>query len=99
MRNPLVMEKKISLRLDVKLVERLQDFADRERVPVSYVLRHLVIRFLEDHRRGLQTRPAGGVPLGGGCSGGRRAGATELCYGRRARWPLCGLRALPSFPC
>jgi hypothetical protein len=40
--------KKISLRLDGELVERLQDYASRERVPVSYVLRHLVLRFLSD---------------------------------------------------
>lgn len=41
------MGKKISLRLDTDLVERLEDYALRERVPVSFVLRHLVIRFLE----------------------------------------------------
>jgi len=40
--------KKLSLRLDTELVERLQDYADRERVPVSFVLRHLVLRFLSD---------------------------------------------------
>jgi len=39
-------EKKISFRLDTDLVNGLQSFADRERVPLSYVLRHLVIRFL-----------------------------------------------------
>ncbi len=38
--------RKISLRLDVDLVDDLQAFADRERVPVSFVLRHLVLRFL-----------------------------------------------------
>ena len=42
------MGKKLSLRLDCELVERLQDYASRERVPVSYVLRHLVLRFLSD---------------------------------------------------
>jgi hypothetical protein len=41
-------DKKLSLRLDGELVERLQDYASRERVPVSYVLRHLVLRFLSD---------------------------------------------------
>ena len=41
-------EKKISLRLDGELVERPQDYAGRERVPVSHVLRHLVLRFLSD---------------------------------------------------
>jgi hypothetical protein len=39
-------DKKLSLRLDSELVERLQDYASRERVPVSYVMRHLVLRFL-----------------------------------------------------
>jgi hypothetical protein len=38
--------RKISLRLDVDLAERLQFYADQERVPVSQVLRHLVLRFL-----------------------------------------------------
>lgn len=38
--------KKLSLRLDGDLVERLEDYASRERVPVSWVLRHLVLRFL-----------------------------------------------------
>jgi hypothetical protein len=41
-------DKKLSLRLDGELVDRLQDYASRERVPVSYVLRHLVLRFLSD---------------------------------------------------
>lgn len=39
-------ERKISLRLDVELADGLQAFANRERVPLSQVLRHLVIRFL-----------------------------------------------------
>jgi hypothetical protein len=46
--NPVSMGKKISLRLDTELVERLEDYAGRERVPVSYVLRHLLMRFLSD---------------------------------------------------
>ena len=54
------MERKISLRLDVELADRLQDHADRERVPVSYVLRHLVIRFLSDPSRDVK-RPAPSV--------------------------------------
>lgn len=40
------MHRKISLRLDTELADRLQDRADRERVPVSYLLRHLVLRLL-----------------------------------------------------
>ena len=38
-------EKKISLRLDSLLAEKLEDYASHERVPVSFVLRHLVLRF------------------------------------------------------
>ncbi len=45
------LDKKISLRLDSALVDELQNYASRERVPVSFVVRHLVIRFLEDQRR------------------------------------------------
>jgi hypothetical protein len=51
--------KKLSLRLDLELVERLQDYADQERVPVSYVLRHLVLRFLSDPKKATdRPRPA-----------------------------------------
>jgi hypothetical protein len=39
--------KKITLRLDDRLCAKLQDFADQERVPVSSVMRHLVIRFFD----------------------------------------------------
>jgi hypothetical protein len=42
----LKQEKKISLRLDIDLAERLQERADDDRVPVSFILRHLVLRFL-----------------------------------------------------
>jgi hypothetical protein len=41
------MHRKISLRLDAELANRLQYRADQERVPVSCLLRHLVLRFLE----------------------------------------------------
>jgi predicted transcriptional regulator len=47
--------KKITVRLDDDLVEGLQEFADKERVPVSQVIRHLVLRFL---------RPPPAVPAG-----------------------------------
>lgn len=40
------MHRKISLRLDSDLAERLQMRADRERVPVSHLLRHLILRLL-----------------------------------------------------
>ena len=48
----LIKEKKLSLRLDVGLADRLQGRADRERVPVSYLLRHLVVRFLGEPQEG-----------------------------------------------
>ncbi|TSK07924.1 MAG: hypothetical protein FPO08_01020 [Geobacter sp.] len=41
------MHRKISLRLDADLADRLQMRADRERVPVSCLLRHLVVRLLD----------------------------------------------------
>lgn len=43
-----VMLTKISLRLDIDLIDRLQVRANHERVPVSYILRHLVLRYLGD---------------------------------------------------
>lgn len=58
------MEKKVSLRLDPEIVERLQDYAGRERVPVSHVLRHLVLRFLSDPTKETHRTPPArpGVP-------------------------------------
>ena len=38
-------DKKISLRLDSELADKLENYAVNERVPVSFVLRHLVLRF------------------------------------------------------
>lgn len=57
-------DKKLSLRLDWELAERLQDYASRERVPVSYVLRHLVLRFLSDPTKETHRNPPvrAGVP-------------------------------------
>jgi hypothetical protein len=52
MDNQLKTGKKISLRLDTFLADRLQDCADRERVPVSYLLRHLVLRFVNEPASG-----------------------------------------------
>lgn len=57
--------KKISLRLDYDLAERLEDYAARERVPVSFVLRHLVIRFLERPVPTPDLSPPGGAALTG----------------------------------
>ena len=56
------LDKKISLRLDGRLCEKLQDFASRERVPVSSVVRHLVLRFF-DGKQSPSTAPfLGPVP-------------------------------------
>lgn len=41
--------RKITVRLGDDLIEGLQAFADQERVSVSQVLRHLVLRFLSAH--------------------------------------------------
>lgn len=57
------MHRKISLRLDAELADRLQDRADRERVPVSYLLRHLVLRLLgEPQASGVAPSPAAPSP-------------------------------------
>jgi hypothetical protein len=57
--NMLNLHKKVSLRLDPELSERLHLYASRERVPVSHVLRHLVLRFLsESPKVGGQASPA-----------------------------------------
>lgn len=48
--SPFLKTKKISLRLDRPLAERLQARADRDRIPVSYLLRHLVLRFLGESK-------------------------------------------------
>ena len=45
--NRLNLDKKITLRLDGVLVDRLQARAVRQRVPLSYILRNMVIRYLE----------------------------------------------------
>jgi hypothetical protein len=59
MQNQVSMGKKLTFRLDTALVERLELHADRERVPVSYVLRHLVLRFLScKTENALQNPPA-----------------------------------------
>jgi hypothetical protein len=79
------MEKKISLRLDVELVDGLQAFADRERVPLSYVLRHLVLRFLRpDPSAALR----GWAPLG--------EVSTQEKAGRQSRFAAEGAEARRS---
>ncbi|GFO63241.1 hypothetical protein GMPD_11600 [Geomonas paludis] len=52
------MHRKISLRLDADLADRLQLRADRERVPVSCLLRHLVVRLLDGSEVTEKTAPA-----------------------------------------
>jgi uncharacterized protein (UPF0335 family) len=72
------MDKKVSLRLDAGIVDRLQAYADKERVPVSYVLRHLVIRFLAG-----PPAPCAGVPALGQIPGDRSRFAPEQADTRR----------------
>jgi hypothetical protein len=52
------MHRKISLRLDADLADRLQLRADRERVPVSCLLRHLVVRLLDGSQVTEKASPA-----------------------------------------
>lgn len=79
--NPVSMGKKISLRLDTELVERLEDYAGRERVPVSHVLRHLVMRFFSDPAKGeVRPPPAWRGVAGPDLSAKRQAEfSTEVC--------------------
>jgi hypothetical protein len=60
------LEKKITFRIDENRLEELENFALFEGMPVSFIVRHLVVRFLEDRRRhplqvnqmhGLEQRP------------------------------------------
>ena len=46
-----MLDKKITFRLDKARVDELESYASREGMLVSFVVRHLVIRFLEDRRR------------------------------------------------
>jgi predicted DNA binding CopG/RHH family protein len=45
------LERKITFRIDENRLEELENFAAFEGMPVSFVVRHLVIRFLEDRKR------------------------------------------------
>ena len=47
----MLLDKKITFRIDQKRLDELETYALREGMPVSFVVRHLVIRFLEDRRR------------------------------------------------
>lgn len=51
------MHRKISLRLDADLADRLQCRADSERVPVSQLLRHLVLRLLNESQAPVKAAP------------------------------------------
>ena len=84
----LLKEKKISLRLDLELADRLQAWADKERVPVSYLLRHMVLRFLAGSQ--------GPVPLGD-AAGSPAAGSKPPMAAVPGRRPsLAALAVLPS---
>lgn len=49
MKTPL--REKVSFRLDADRLRYLERYAGREGVPVSWIIRHLVCRFVEDQRR------------------------------------------------
>jgi antitoxin component of RelBE/YafQ-DinJ toxin-antitoxin module len=44
------LQDKVTFRLDAKHLEELEDYADQQGVTVSFVVRHLVSRFLEEQR-------------------------------------------------
>ena len=46
-----LLEKKITFRIDGERMDELERCAVYEGMPVSFIVRHLVIRFLEDRRR------------------------------------------------
>ncbi len=46
-----LLEKKITFRIDQKRLDELERCASFEGMPVSFIVRHLVFRFLEDRRR------------------------------------------------
>jgi len=56
--NMMNMHRKISLRLDTDLADRLKSRADSERVPVSQLLRHLVLRLLSESQASVKASPA-----------------------------------------
>ena len=53
---PRLKDKKITFRLDQKRTSDLQYIADSEGVNVSFIVRHLVIRYIEEQRR-IMTKP------------------------------------------
>ena len=84
--------KKITVRLDDELVEGLQAFADQERVSVSQVLRHLVLRFLRPSPPGAplvsqeQIQPMGEGRLSPEVSEERRCAAFIRTEGERDKF-------------
>jgi hypothetical protein len=46
-----VLEKKITFRLDAKRLGELEQFASVEGASVSFIVRHLVYRYIEQQRR------------------------------------------------
>ena len=55
-----VLQRKVTFRLDEKRLEELETYAGREGTTVSFVVRHLVCRFLEVERRGFTAPQIGG---------------------------------------
>ena len=46
-----LMTRKVTIRLDERRFHELSKFAMHQGTSVSFIIRHLVIRFLEDQRR------------------------------------------------
>jgi len=45
------LDKKVSFRLDEGRYSSLEEIARKEGFPVSQIVRHLVIRYIEEHKR------------------------------------------------
>jgi hypothetical protein len=50
-RRKIEFEKRITFRLDAKHYEELEAYAEKEGLNFSFLVRHLVIRFLETQRK------------------------------------------------
>lgn len=56
-----LMTRKVTIRLDEKRFEELDNYAMQEGTSVSFIVRHLVVRFLENQRRLSVVTPIGEV--------------------------------------
>ena len=56
-----ILQRKVTFRLDEKRLDELESYASREGTNVSFIVRHLVCRFLEVERRGFTAPQIGGL--------------------------------------